>query len=187
MTKKIRFFGESFAARGARMGWTHEVGECGRHAPRAARVLRAPGRCGEAVDLAVGGEDVAPCGVRPRHARPSRVAEGVGGVGFHVGTVPKRNPASPNQQRVGARSTRAALGAWRPTTEPRVGVGCRAGARNARPYQCRGPCAPGPTSGPVRTPRAEGGVDTSHARGAFMYGSYRNTKPKRLGNASVWC
>ena len=31
---------------GGRMGWTHEVGESGRHAPRAARVLRAPGRCG---------------------------------------------------------------------------------------------------------------------------------------------
>ena len=61
-----------------------------------------------------GGEDVGPCGVRPRHARPSRVTEGVGDVGFHVGTVPKRNPASPNQRRVGARSTRAALGAWRP-------------------------------------------------------------------------
>ena len=45
----------------------------------------------------------------------------------------------------------------------------------------------GPTWGPVRTPRAGGGADTSHARGAFMYGSYRNTKPKRLGNASVWC
>ncbi len=39
----------------------------------------------------------------------------------------------------------------------------------------------------VRTSRAEGGADTSHAGGAFMYGSYRNTKPKRLGNASVWC
>ena len=60
---------------------------------------------------------------------------------------------------------------------------------------------PGPlcvTSGPlctranqrgrsVRTSCAEGGADTSHAGGAFMCGSYRNTKPKRLGNASVWC
>ena len=44
MTKKFRFFEESFAARGTRMGWTHEVGESGRLAPRAARILRAPGR-----------------------------------------------------------------------------------------------------------------------------------------------
>ena len=86
----------------------------------------------------------------------------------------------------------------------RLTAWARAGARDARPYQCRGIplCAtPGPlcvTSGPlctranqrgrsVRTSRAEGDADTSHAGGAFMCGSYRNTKPKRLGNASVWC
>ena len=99
------------------MGWTHEVGESGRLAPRAARVLRAPSRCGA-----------------------------------------------------------------------NVGEGARADAtrRGRRGYFARRAVV-GPTWGPVRTSRAEGGADTSHARGAFMYGSYRNTKPKRLGNASVWC
>ena len=89
------------------MEWTHGVGESGRPAPRAARVLRAPGRGWEDVDLAVGGEDLAPCGVQPRQARPSRVARGAAG---------------------------------RPTTEPRVGVGCRA---RPRAREGRAPSAAG--------------------------------------------
>ena len=198
---------------------------------------------------------------RPRQARPSRVVEGVGDVGFHFGAVPPgryaarrrgtskqaRRRARPRQARPSrvaeVQETRdftseqfrseiphpqthggsvaelcsaqkkkgAVVGADVPggPTPARNAVGrltawARAGARDARPYQCRGIplCAtPGPlcvTSGPlctranqcgrsVRTSRADGGADTSHAGGAFMCGSYRNTKPKRLGNASVWC
>ena len=49
MTKKFQIFCGRVSRRagrawGGRMRWTHEVGESGRHAPRAARVLRAPGR-----------------------------------------------------------------------------------------------------------------------------------------------
>ena len=125
------------------MGWTHEVGESGRHAPRAARVLRAPGRRGANVGAradatrrgrrgyfarrAVGGVWAGPwrggcgpmrCPAATRAALPC--GRGAGDAGFHVGTVPKRNPASPNQRRVGARSTRAALGAGRPSSGGRA-------------------------------------------------------------------
>ena len=126
----------------------------------------------------------------------------------HGGSVAVLRSAQKDREKVGGG---AMVGADVPggPTPARNAVGrltawARAGARDARPYQCRGIplCAtPGPlcvTSGPlctranqcgrsVRTSRAEGGADTSHAGGAFMCGSYRNTKPKRLGNASVWC
>ena len=210
---------------------------------------------------------------RPRQARPSRVVEGVGDAGFHVGTVPpgryavrrrakyprrprrgtsKQGPAQGpaatsaalpcgrgcrgrgisrrNSSEVKSRIPKPTAGAWPnyaahkkikresacvggggggggadvpgDPTPARNAVGrltawARAGARDARPYQCRGIplCAtPGPLCAranqrgrSVRTSRAEGGADTSHAGGAFMCGTYRNTKPKRLGNASVWC
>ena len=73
--------------------------------------------------LGRGGEDVGPCGVRPRQARPSRVAE-----------VQETRDFTSEQfrrgdtRRVGARSTRAALGAGRPSRARR-----RARPRQARP------------------------------------------------------
>ena len=77
---------------------------------------------GETVDLAVGGEDVAPCGVRPRQARPSRVAEGVRDAGFHVGTVPPGRYAARRRAKYPRR--------------PRHGTSKQA-RRRARPRQAR--------------------------------------------------
>ena len=63
-----------------------------------------------------------------------------------------RRPA-PGAGRGGASNNRAAGGRGVPT-----------GARDARPYQCRGPHTSGPTNvGPVRTSRAGGGAGTSRA------------------------
>ena len=85
--KKISDFWGSFAARGTRVGWTHGWERV--DAPRR-------GRRGYFARQAVGGRlwiwpwvgcwsRVAP--IRPRQARPSRVAEGVGDARFHLGTI----------------------------------------------------------------------------------------------------
>ena len=168
-----------------------------------------------------GGEDVAPCGVRPRHARPSRVAEVQETRDFTSeqfrseiphpqtsGASAREVPAPPSARGVRQPSRARAWGAERArgTRAPtNVGVLVRQGQRGG-PFGRHAPRAARVLRAPsrcganvgvlVRQGQSTWGppcgrpaprVVRVHARGAFMYGSYRNTKPKRLGNASVWC